>query len=122
MMRKIIKIKGKEYQFELKDGAWAGDNGATVVGETQYYPRKIIVANKNDVDETIIHELTHAFLHECGVDSLDNEMLARWLERQFFDIWEAWLEAKTVALKKTKLKKIGGKINAKNQEQAEIRE
>lgn len=115
MMKKIIKIKGKDYQFELKNDTWVGENGATVVGETQYYPRKIIVANKNDIDETIIHELTHAFLHECGVDSLDDEMLARWLEINFFDIWEAWLAAKTVVLKKTKLTKIGGEINAKNQ-------
>lgn len=64
------------------------------MGQFIKIPRKIeIVKGKSMLltAETIIHELTHAFLYECGLNS-DDEEYVNWISRQFLDIYDTFVE------------------------------
>ena len=83
-INKVVKIKGTPYFVEFVDEL-IGYEGLTNSKE-----KHIIIENNSDLKEikkTIVHELFHAFLDECGlVEYSNNELLVTWLENHYFDI------------------------------------
>ncbi|MBQ8468247.1 MAG: hypothetical protein IJ542_00640 [Clostridia bacterium] len=86
--KKVIKvvIKGTQYIVEIVDNLYVG-----CVGETDTYNKTIVLVNDKDKEElqrSIIHELAHAYLYECGlIEFCHNENYVKWIEHTFFDIY-----------------------------------
>lgn len=91
-----IWIKGKMYTVERKDDL--ADEGA--VG-CILKKEKIIYISKKAVflDETILHELIHGFLFECGLaDICEDESLVGWFSFQLLQIFECFKSIKSSEL------------------------
>ena len=80
-----VDIKGTTYRVNFY-------KNYGVAGETNTRDKVISIENdKNSVEQwkTILHELIHAFLYECGLLELShNETLAYWLENNILQIIE----------------------------------
>lgn len=92
MENKVVNIKGQAYQVEfLNDLCSFG-----LCGQTRKVEKKILIDNTDDIEDLkkiIVHELFHAYFHECGlIDYCNDETLVRWLESNFFEISEKYEE------------------------------
>lgn len=90
-----VKIKGENYNIKLVSKI-DSDDVNRVVGQCKKVDKKILLTKDDDMRytaETIIHELMHAFLYECGLvkESSDEEMVD-WFERQFIDIFDTFVK------------------------------
>lgn len=66
-----INVMGINYQIKFEPSPV--DNGQTVWGYTDYGNALIVLQsgmNEQKISQTLIHELTHAMLHEMGNDTL----------------------------------------------------
>ena len=83
-MKKKITIKGTKYDFKFLNVS------APILGQTDTNEKHIEIYlhdNENELNKTIVHELLHAYLFECGlVNYVDNEDLVVWFENIFFDL------------------------------------
>lgn len=89
MRNTTINVKGADYQVKFVDYL-------TVCGFTNYGSKLICIKNDSNLEEfrgTIIHELLHAYLDECGLFNYSNdETLISWLEVHFFEIYKKLCE------------------------------
>lgn len=66
-----VDVMGINYQIKFEPSPV--DNGQTVWGYTDYGNALIVLQsgmNEQKVSQTLIHEITHAVLHEMGNDTL----------------------------------------------------
>lgn len=81
----LVNIKGVEYKVYFVDEVPA------VSGICDRKNKKIYVEILEDKDEmfnTLIHELLHAYFIECGLVSYSrDEVLISWLEQHFFELY-----------------------------------
>lgn len=88
----LVSIKGTLYNVKKVDKIEDADN--SVCGVCRKIDKKIeFVKDVNGLEtaETIIHELVHAFLYECGaVEESSDESLVSWIARQFIPIYQAF--------------------------------
>lgn len=86
-MNKIvnIRIKGSPWVVKFVDSIDNSDSG--VSGLTNYNSKVIMIENVScDIYNTIIHELLHATLFECGSDLCHDESLVFLLANIFDSI------------------------------------
>ena len=84
MLTKKIKIKGQPYKIYYVNNLY-GPYGLTDLKNKNIYIEQS--DEKIELQKTIIHELTHAYLYECGLVQLaENETLVHWIENNFFNI------------------------------------
>lgn len=80
-----INIKGAQWVVKLVDTIDNSDTG--VVGLTNYDDKVIFVRNDScDIRDTIIHELLHATLFECGSDMCRDESIVFLISKIFSSI------------------------------------
>ena len=83
---KKIKIKGREYKFEVVELI---DNG-NVAGLCRSKVKELYITKDKQIEETcktITHELIHAYMHECGLPNWSgDEELVEWISNQFIEI------------------------------------
>ena len=83
-MKNFLFIKGRKYK--LKEVSVI-DNDSNVVGMCYKKEHLIKVVKDNNMEEslkTIIHELLHAYIYECGLkDDSSNEDVVVYLELNF---------------------------------------
>ena len=81
----LVNIKGVEYKVYFVDEMF------NVCGLTDCGIKKIyisILEDKEEMFETLVHELIHAYLEECGLISYaKDEVLISWLEQHFFELY-----------------------------------
>ena len=82
--QKEILIKGSKYKVkEIEQNCF-------VSGETDFLTKTITIVKDNNIEEakmTIVHELLHAYFHECGLKSYCNdETLIVFIESIFKDL------------------------------------
>ena len=68
--QKEILIKGSKYKIKLIE------QNRFVAGETDFLTKTITIVKDNNSEElkmTIIHELLHAYMYECGLKSYCND-------------------------------------------------
>lgn len=84
-MTKTIYIKGQPYKVTKVKTLY------TAQGATNLKDKSIYIAENEEKEEffkTLIHELIHAYLYECGlVQYSDNEILVHWLDTHFLPIY-----------------------------------
>ncbi len=86
-MNRKINVLGATYKIEeiKEQDKFMIENN--LCGYCDFYEKKIVVLASDTTSEKERHELTHAFLYECGLnDSSDwarNEELIDWLAIQF---------------------------------------
>lgn len=89
-----VNIKGRDYKVILKQELF-GDEGQHLSGCSWFKLKKIELVRddvtKEETIMTIIHELTHCYLYECGTDNLDED-IPIWLEVNFLQILQSLLE------------------------------
>lgn len=109
-----LKIKGVSYKFNLVDESFDND-GVSCCGLCKKVDKEIIVVNEDNLNEqiaTILHELIHAYLWECGLSEESNdEKMVEWFSRQFVPIAKSLLfildESGKVSCLKGRAKKYG---------------
>ncbi len=86
----FVQIKGASYKIQLVDNLY-GNLGMTDTKNKVIYIEK--EKDKNELEKTILHELLHANLYECGLPIWCNdENLISWLENNFLDIFDQFLK------------------------------
>ena len=102
-----VNIKGTSYLVKFVDKI-EEDGESVVVGQCYKEDKKILILKGervNSTAETIVHELLHAFFYECGlVSESSNEDAIRWIERNYFDIFKAFLKIFNSMFKDKQLK------------------
>ncbi len=83
-MKNFLFIKGRKYKLKVVSVI---DNDSNVVGMCYKKEHLIKVVKDNNMEEslkTIIHELLHAYIYECGLkDDSSNEDVVVYLELNF---------------------------------------
>lgn len=84
-MKKNIYIKGQHYKVSIVNSLYTASGLANLTN------KYICIAeneNKEEFLKTIIHELVHAYLYECGlIQYSGDETLVHWLDRHFLTIY-----------------------------------
>lgn len=87
-----VEIKGREYKVTEVDFIEEGVTGRT----DQKLKTITIIKDEEKAEETIhtiIHELLHAYLWECGIlEASVNEKLNYWLETNFLQMLDSLLK------------------------------
>lgn len=84
--KKII-IKGQVYTIIFVDDLFEYNGLTDLDGKIIYISKNI--ERKEDIYETLVHELLHAHFFECGLfEFADNELLVAWLGKHFLSIVE----------------------------------
>ncbi len=91
---KSVNIKGRKYKV-----IWTDEIGgnSSIAGRTKMVLKEILLTEDKDMFEetclTIIHELMHAHLYECGLveESVDESMVS-WFHVNFFSILNSFLD------------------------------
>ena len=82
----VVDIKGKMYSVQFVDEL-PGSYGCS---DSEH--QKITVERQSDeviVFRSIVHELLHCYLNECGLSSYSNdETLISWLDYHFLEIYK----------------------------------
>lgn len=87
MITKTINIKGTPYKVNFVDALYEVD-GLTDTKNKNIYIQKS--EDKEELQKTLIHELTHAFFYECGlIQYCNSEILAYWIENNLSDIFNS---------------------------------
>lgn len=83
-MKNFLFIKGRKYKLKVVSVI---DNDSNVVGMCYKKEHLIKVVKDNNMEEslkTIIHELLHAYIYECGLkDDSSNEDVVVYFELNF---------------------------------------
>lgn len=79
-----VNIKGVDYEIKVIE------KNDFIKGRTdiQNHIVSIVKTTKEDTKRTIIHELLHAYFHECGLPHYDDEILIYFLGYIFLDLEE----------------------------------
>ena len=81
MSNQTLTIKGQPYKLILKDDVFLYD-GTACVGLTNKSNHEIIISMNSNWEDTLLHELMHAYFHECGLEEYCNdEILVDWLSK-----------------------------------------
>lgn len=90
-----VNVKGRKISVRSVDYIKSDDENE-IVGQFNKEKELIEILKNKPVKftcETVIHELVHAFLYECGLVSLgDNEEVVVWFERNFLEIFDAFVD------------------------------
>ncbi len=90
-----IKIKGNSYLVKFVDFIKKDEDTETVGDFVKNTKTIRIVKGKtvNFTADTILHELVHAFLYECGLDDCcSDEDIVCWMSRQLLDIFDCFID------------------------------
>lgn len=91
---KSVNIKGRKYKITWVDEIGGNSN---ISGRTKMILKEILLTEDSERFEetclTIIHELLHAHLYECGLveESVDESMVS-WFHINFFSILNCFLD------------------------------
>lgn len=90
-----VNIKGTNYNVAFKNHIADCADGV-ILGRTNHDYYSIEIKNNRtfyDTCKTIVHELLHAYFYQCGLFSqCDDEDLVKWIESQYFDILDSFIE------------------------------
>ena len=94
-----ISIKGQTYEVKRKDII---DNDIDTVGQMNKLSKEILISiNSCLIDFTILHELVHAYLWECGfANQCGDEDLVNWITGNALNIVDCYNKLKDIELKK----------------------
>lgn len=122
---RTISVKGRKYKVYLKEKLLS-DDGRPLWGSCNNKFKTIdIREDKESIEctlQTIVHELFHAYLYECGnEDGSCDESAVTWFEINFLQILNSFLEIAGYVyvgnkndfslIQKTLKKVLGGKLN-----------
>lgn len=79
-----VNIKGVDYEIKVIE------KNDFIDGQIDYtnHILNIVKTTKENTKRTIIHELLHAYFHECGLPHYDDEILIYFLDYIFLDLEE----------------------------------